>query len=124
MQKKNNSKKKKVSKFKSIYYIIRSNNASRTTTFTTQTKISISLESLVNNNLKRKLKQSTNINRILSVDATQENIITNYLIKKLKSNKLLILLFELISILIENSINKTNVSQIFNKIQTKVEEKL
>ena len=103
---------------------MRSNNISKTTTFTTQIEIFTNLEFLINNNLKRKLKQSTNTNCILSVDATQKIIITNYLVKKSRSNKLLILLFKLISILIENSINKTNVSQVFNKIQIKIEKKL
>jgi len=60
----------------------------------------------------------------LGVDATQENIIINYLVKKSKSNKLSIFLFESISILIENSINKTNILHIFNKTQIEIEEKL
>ena len=73
--------------------------------------------------MKKKLKQLININRTLSVDITQKNIITNYLIKKLKSSKLSIFLFELISILIESSINKANILQTLNKIQTKIEKK-
>ncbi len=89
-----------------------------------QIKIFISLKSLINNNLKRKLRQSINTNCILSIDATRKNINTNYLVKKSRSNKLSILLFESISILIENSINKTNILQAFNKIQAKVEKKL
>ncbi len=60
----------------------------------------------------------------MGVDATQENIIINYLVKKSKSNKLSIFLFESISILIENSINKTNILHIFNKTQIEIEEKL
>ncbi len=88
---------------------MRSDNASKTTTFTTQIEIFTNLEFLINNNLKRNLEQSIKTNYILSVDATQENIITNYLVKILKSNKLSIFLFELTSILIESSINETNV---------------
>ena len=61
---------------------MRNNNILKTTIFTTQTKIFINFESLINNNLKRKLKQSINTNRILSASATQKNIITNYLVKK------------------------------------------
>ena len=85
--------------------------------------MSTSLELLTNNNLKRKLKRSTNTNRFLSVIEIQKNIIANYLIKKSRSNSIS-LSFISISILIESSINKTNVSQILYKIQAKIEKKL
>ncbi len=95
---------------------MRNNNILKTTIFTTQTKIFINFESLINNNLKRKLKQSINTNCILNVDAIQENIIINNLVKKSRLSKLSIFLFKSTSILIENSINKTNILQIFNKM--------
>ena len=103
---------------------MRNNNILKAITFTTQTRIFISFEFLINNNLKRKLKQSIKTNRILNIDAIQKNIIINYLVKKSRSNKLSIFLLKSILILIENSIINSNVSQVFNKIQIKIEEKL
>ncbi len=102
---------------------MRNNSASKATIFTTQTKTFISFELLTNNNLKRKLKYSTNASRFLSVIETQKNTIANYLIKKSRSNSILFL-FVLTLILIKNSINKVNVSQILYKTQTKIEKEL
>ena len=70
------------------------------------------------------MRQLTNINCILNIDTTQKNMIINYLIKKSKSNKLLIFLFESISILVENSINKASVLQALYRIQAKIEKEL
>ena len=75
-----------------------------------------SFEFLTNNNLKRKLERSINANRSFSVVATQENTILNYLIKKLRSNKLITFLFVLMLSLIRSSINKINVLQTSYKI--------
>jgi len=75
-----------------------------------------SFEFLINNNLKRKLERSINANRSFSVVATQENTILNYLIKKLRSNKLITFLFVLMLSLIRSSINKINVLQTSYKI--------
>ncbi len=102
---------------------MRNNNTSKTTIFTMQTKTFTSFELLTNNNLKRKLKYSTNTNRFLNVIETQINIIANYLIKKSKSNSILFS-FVLILILIKNSINKITVSQTLYKTQTKIEKEL
>ncbi len=123
MQRQFEKKNRKIAKFKFKYYAINSNNASKATIFTTQIKIFTSFELLTNNNLKRKLKYSTNTNRFLSVIETQKNTIANYLIKKSKSN-LISLLFISISILIKSSINKVNILQILYKIQAKIEKEL
>ena len=102
---------------------MRSNNASKATIFTTQTKTFTSLKLLINNKLKRKLKYLTNASRFLSTIETQRNTIANYLIKKSKSNSISLLLI-LTLILIESSINKTNVSQALYEIQIKVKKEL
>ncbi len=102
---------------------MRNNSASKATIFTTQTKTFISFELLTNNNLKRKLKYSTNASRFLSVIETQENTIANYLIKKSRSNSILLSLI-LISILIKSSINIVDILQILYKIQAKIKKEL
>ncbi len=114
---------KKITKFKFKYYAMRSDNASKTTIFTTQTKTFISFELLANNNLKRKLRRSTNTSCFLNIIKTQKNTIANYLIKKSKSN---LILFSLVStsISIKSSINKANVLQILYEIQAKIEKEL
>ena len=83
----------------------------------------INFELLTNNNLKRKLKCSIDANRFLNVIKTQRNTIANYLIKKSKSNSIL-LSFISISRLVKNSINKANVLQALYEIQTKIEKEL
>ncbi len=87
---------------------MRSNNISRAIVFTTQTKTSINLKLLTNNSLKRKLRYLTNASRFLNIIETQKNTIANYLIKKSKSN-LILLLFVSILISIKNSIDKADV---------------
>ncbi len=94
---------------------MRSDNASKTTIFIIQTKTFINFELLINNSLKRKLKRSTNASCFLSVIETQKNTIANYLIKKSKSNSIL-LLFVLMLILIKSSINKANILQTLHQI--------
>jgi len=89
---------------------MRNNSASRAIAFITQTRILTSFEFLIKNNLKRKLKRLTNANRFFNIVVTQENTILNYLIKKLKSNKLTTLLLVSILLLIKSSISKVNVS--------------
>jgi len=57
-------------------------------TLKTFTETFISLRSLIDNDLKRKQKCSTNESHLLSVIITFENIILNHLIKKSKTNEL------------------------------------
>ncbi len=107
--------------------MIYSNNASKATIFTIQTKIFTSFELLTNNSLKRKLKYLTNSNRFLNAIKMQKNTIANSLIKKSNSNPKLFLflfLFVLTLILIKSSINKIDILQILYNIQTKIEKKL
>jgi len=70
-----------------------------------QTKISTSLKSLIENNLKKKCL--TNKNRLLNIVVILKNTIINYLIKKLKLDLILTIsnLF-----FFENLINKIDVS--------------
>jgi len=52
------------------------------------TETFISLRLLIDNDLKRKQKRSTNESHLLSVIITFENIILNHLVKKSKTNEL------------------------------------
>jgi len=52
------------------------------------TETFISLRLLINNDLKRKQKCSTNESHLLSMIITFENIILNHLVKKSKTNEL------------------------------------
>jgi len=64
----------------------------------TFTETFISLKSLINNDLKRKQRCSTNESHLLNVIITFENTILNHLVKKLKMNELKSTLITSISI--------------------------
>jgi len=83
---------KRTTKYKFIYYVVRKQEIIRTTTSIIQTKISISLKSLVNNSLKKKQEYLTNKNCLLNVVVISRNIIINYLVKKLKLDLISIIL--------------------------------
>jgi len=63
------------------------------------TETFISLKSLINNDLKRKQRRSTNESHLLNVIITFKNTILNHLIKKSKTNELKSILITLISVL-------------------------
>jgi len=63
------------------------------------TETFISLKSLINNDLKRKQRRSTNESHLLNVIITFKNTILNYLIKKSKTNELKSILITSISVL-------------------------
>jgi len=58
----------------------------------------ISLKSLINNDLKRKQRCSTNESYLLSIIITFENTILNHLVKKSKTNELKLTLITSISV--------------------------
>jgi len=63
------------------------------------TETFISLKSLINNDLKRKQRRSTNESHLLNVIITFKNTILNHLIKKSKTNELKSILITSISVL-------------------------
>jgi len=78
---------KRVTKHRSLYHVVRKQKELKAATSKTFTETSISLKSLMNNDLKRKQKRSTNESRSLSAVVTSENTILNHLIKKSRSNE-------------------------------------
>lgn len=68
---------------------------------------------MIENNLERKQKYSTNKSCLLSIVAILENTILNYLVKKLTLNKLALISTILIMFLFKNLTNKVNILQIF-----------
>ncbi len=79
---------KRATRHRSLYHVVREQKELKATMSKTFTKIFINLKSLMNNDLKRKQRRSTNESHLLSAVATSKNTILNYLIKKLRSNEL------------------------------------
>ncbi len=79
---------KRVMKHRSLYHVVQKQKELKAMTLKTFTETFISLKSLINNDLKRKQRHSTNESCLLSMIITFENIILNHLVKKLKTNKL------------------------------------
>ena len=79
---------KRVMKHRSLYHVIQKQKKLKAMMLKTITETFISLRSLINNDLKRKQKCSTNESHLLSMIITFENIILNHLVKKSKTNEL------------------------------------
>ncbi len=79
---------KRVTKHKSLYHVVQKQKELKVMTSKTFTETFISLKSLINNDLKRKQKHSTNESHLFSIIITFENTILNHLVKKSKINKL------------------------------------
>ncbi len=79
---------KKVMKHRSLYHVIQKQKELKVMTSKMITETFISLRLLINNDLKRKQKCSTNESHLLSMIITFENIILNHLVKKSKTNEL------------------------------------
>ena len=75
-------------KHRSLYHIVQEQKELKAMTLKIFTETSINLRSLINNDLKRKQKCSTNESHLLSIIITFENIILNHLVKKSKINEL------------------------------------
>ncbi len=89
---------KKVTKHRSLYHVVRKQRELKAMTSKMFIKTFISLRLLINNDLKRKQKCSTNESCLLSIIITFENIILNHLVKKSKTNELKSTLITLILI--------------------------
>ncbi len=79
---------KRVTKHRSLYHVVWKQKELKAAISKTLTKTFINLKSLMNNDLKRKQRRSTNESHLLSVIITSENTILNHLIKKSRSNEL------------------------------------
>jgi len=79
---------KKVTKYRSLYHVVREQKRHKAMMLKIFTTIFINLKLLINNDLKRKQKCLTNESCLLSMIITFENIILNHLVKKSKINEL------------------------------------
>ncbi len=79
---------KRVMKHRFLYHVVQEQKELKAMTLKTFTETFISLKSLINNDLKRKQRCSTNESHLFSMIITFKNIILNHLVKKLKINKL------------------------------------
>ncbi len=79
---------KRVTKHRSLYHVIWKQKELKAAISKTFTETSINLKLLMNNDLKRKQRRSTNKSHLLNTVITSENTILNHLIKKSRSNEL------------------------------------
>ena len=117
---------KKVTKHRSLYHVVQKQKELKTATSKTFTETFINLKLLMNNDLKRKLKCSTNKSYLLSTVITSENTIIDHLIKKLRSNKLKLMSITLLSMSfsVENLTSEVSTLQILKRIQNSLKCKL
>ncbi len=80
---------KRVMKHKSLYHVVQEQKELKAMTSKMFTETFINLKLLINNDLKRKQKHSTNESHLLNVIIIFKNTILNHLIKKSKTNELL-----------------------------------
>jgi len=78
---------KRVMKHRSLYHVVQEQKELKAMTLKIFTKTFINLKSLINNDLKRKQKHSTNESHLFNVIITFENTILNHLVKKSKTNE-------------------------------------
>ncbi len=79
---------KRIIKHRFLYHVVQKQKELKVMMSKTFTKTFISLRLLINNNLKRKQRCSTNESHLLSAIITFKNIILNHLVKKSKTNEL------------------------------------
>jgi len=79
---------KRVMKHKSLYHVIQEQRELKVMTLKMFTETFINLRLLINNDLKRKQRCSTNKSHLFNIIITFKNIILNHLVKKSKTNKL------------------------------------
>ncbi len=117
---------KRVTKHKFLYHVVQKQKELKTATSKIFTKTFISLKLLMNNDLKRKQRCSTNESHLLSAVITSENTILNHLIKKSRSNELKSTLITSLSMSfsVENLISEANALQTLKKILNSLKCKL
>jgi len=104
-------------KHRSLYHVVQKQRELKAMMSKMFTETFMSLKSLINNDLKRKQKRSTNESHLLNAIITFKNIILNHLVKKLKINKLKSTLITLISVSssFEDLIRKAETLQMLKK---------
>ncbi len=117
---------KKVTKHRSLYHVVREQRELKAMTSKMFTATFISLKSLINNDLKRKQRCSTNESYLLSIIITFENTILNHLVKKSKTNELKLTLITSISVssFFENLTSEANTLQMLKRTSNSFECKL
>jgi len=87
------------------------------------TETFINLRSLINNDLKRKQKRSTNESHLLSMIITFKNTILNHIVKKSKTNELKLTLITSISVSssFEDFTREVNILQMLKRISNSFE---
>ncbi len=117
---------KRVMKHKSLYHVVQKQKELKVMTLKMFTETFINLRLLINNDLKRKQKCSTNESHLLSIIITFENTILNHLVKKSKINKLKSTSITSISISFsfEDLTRKASTLQTFKKTSNSFECKL
>ena len=78
---------KRVTKYRSLYHVVQEQKELKAMTLKMFTETFINLKSLIDNDLKRKQRCSTNESHLLSMINTFENTILNHLVKKSKTNE-------------------------------------
>ncbi len=113
-------------KHRSLYHVVQEQRELKAMTSKIITETFISLKSLIDNDLKRKQRRSTNESHLLSMIITFENTILNHLVKKSKTNELK--LTSIISILVSSSfedfIRKVSTLQMLKRTSNSLECKL
>ena len=117
---------KKVMKHRSLYHVVQEQKEFKAMTLKIFTETFINLKSLINNDLKRKQKHSTNESHLLNVIITFENTILNHLVKKSKTNesKLTSITSISVSSSFEDLTRKVSTLQMFKRILNSFECKL
>jgi len=117
---------KRVMKHRSLYHVIQEQKELKAMMSKMFTKTFISLRLLIDNDLKRKLRCSTNESHLLSMIITFENTILNHLVKKSKTNELKLTSIMLISVSssFEDFIRKASTLQTLKRTSNSFECKL
>ncbi len=117
---------KRVTKHRSLYHVVWEQKELKAMMSKMFTETFISLKSLINNDLKRKQKRSTNESHLLSVIITFKNTILNHLVKKSKTNELKSTSITSISISssFEDLTRKVSTSQMLKRTSNSFECKL
>ncbi len=113
-------------KHRSLYHVVQEQRELKAMMLKMFTETFINLKSLIDNNLKRKQKRSTNESHLLSVIITFKNTILNYLVKKSKTNELKSTLITSISISssFEDFTRKASTLQMLKKTSNNFEYEL
>jgi len=113
-------------KHRSLYHVVQEQKELKAIMLKMFTETFISLKSLINNDLKRKQRYSTNESHLLSMIITFENTILNHLVKKSKINELKSTLITSISVssFFEDFTRKASTLQMLKKTSNSFECKL